>query len=290
MFAFAGCGPVKATPNDAPAQQDAADASGDAPPPPCDLEKPFAPAVEIPNLHNASFNDTHATLSADERTIFFASDREGQQPPIFHIYSATRASATQPFPAAQLVGSLFSTEGESHPTTSADGNTVLFDSFRIQAGTVHIFTSTRSNVTVDFPVPTVIPGDFIIDPAITADGDVLYGANLSTGRLSRFEKTGASFGAAQDVAIPASSSVVSPVTNDDLLMFLGKGDTTGAEIISTKRLSTADPFPEPTTVVELDTAAEVAEPSWLSPDGCRLYLTYGETGGKTILHVATRPL
>ncbi len=38
-----------------------------------------------------------------------------------------------------------------------------------------------------------------------------------------------------------------------------------------------------------DGNAAIAEPSWLSPDGCRLYLTYGQQGGKTILHVATRP-
>ncbi len=73
-------------------------------------------------------------------------------------------------------------------------------------------------------------------------------------------------------------------------MFLGKGNSTGTEIISTSRPSTSDPFPEPTRVVELKTSAVQAEPSWLSPDGCRLYLTYREQAtDKSILHVATRP-
>ena len=150
-------------------------------------------------------------------------------------------------------------------------------------------TCTRTNVAVDFATPTQITGDFLIHPALTADGGVLYAANLSTGRLSRMEKVGNGFGPPQNVAIPGSTSVVSPVTNDDLTVFLGRGDSVGSEIIATQRPTTGDAFPEPTQVTELKTAATIAEPSWLSPDGCRLYLTYGDAGGKTTIHVATRP-
>jgi len=289
MIACASCGSVKNTPTDAGQDDAPTDSPNDSEGPPCDLTKPFGAAVVVPNLHNAVFNDTHATLSADERTVFFASDRDGNGMQTFHIYSATRSSADVPFGAPSLVGSLFSNQGESHPSVSPDGNTIFFDSFRVTQGTVHIFTSTRANVAVDFQTPTQITGDFLIDPAITTDGSVLYAANLSTGRLSRMDKVGNGFGAPQNAAIPGSFSICSPVTNDDLTIFLGLGDTVGGEIVATQRATTADVFPEPTQVTELKTSATVAEPSWLSPDGCRLYLTYGDSGGKTTIHIATRP-
>jgi hypothetical protein len=117
----------------------------------------------------------------------------------------------------------------------------------------------------------------------------MYAANLSSGRLARLEKTGNTFGTPQSSAISTSFSICSPVTNDDLTVFLALGDTSGGEIIATQRPTLADPFPTPTQVTELKTAATLAEPSWLSHDGCRLYLTYGDAGAKSTIHVATRP-
>ena len=185
-------------------------------------------------------------------------------------------------------GAIFVEELDEVP----DGNTVIFDSFRpgTAGSVVHLFTATRSNVAVDFQPANQLNTEPLIQPALTKDGSLLYAANLSFGRLSRMEKVGNGFGAPQSAAIPSTFSVCSPVTNDDLTIFLALGDTTGNEIIVTQRPSLADPFPEPTQVVELKTSATIAEPSWLSPDGCRLYLTYGGGAGeKTTIHVATRP-
>ena len=40
----------------------------------------------------------------------------------------------------------------------------------------------------------------------------------------------------------------------------------------------------------LETAAVEAEPSWLSADGCRLYLRYkASANGRSTIFVATRP-
>lgn len=245
MFAV-GCGEVKDNPSDAP-PDDSAPSDGpetDGPPAAaCDLNKPFGAAVLIPNLHSTAGNDTHATLSADEKTIFFATDRDGNGgsgAPKFHIYSATRSSPDVGFGAPALVGPLFSAEGESHPTLTPDGNTVIFDTFRdAPGGVVHIFTSTRANVAVDFDPPTQIDGSFLIMPALTANGSLLYTANLSTGRLSRMEKVGNGFGTPLNVAIPGNTSVVSPVSNDDLTIFVGLGDSQGAEIAVTTRPTAA---------------------------------------------------
>jgi hypothetical protein len=284
----AGCGSVQSKADaggdgnrDAPAQQDAPPAAA------CDVAKPFGVPIQVAGIHDANADDTHATLSADELTIFFASDRAGNG--IWHIYSATRAAKTDSFGAPALLAGSFSTQGESHPSVSPDGNTIYYDSFRTSAGTVHIFTSTRSSPAVQFPAATMISGDFLTDPAITSDGSVLYAANLSTGGLVRLDRSGSGFGAPQDVALGASSSVVSPVTNDDLTMFMSFGDTVGGQIAMTRRTSTSTGFPAPAAVAELASSNSIAEPSWLSSDSCRLYLTYGGGSVKQTIFVATRP-
>ncbi len=287
-----GCGSVKSkSPVDAPpGTTDApADTTGalDAPAPACDVSQPFGIPVQVAGVHDAAANDTHGTLTADELTIFFASDR--QDGSTWHLYSAIRASRTEPFGSPGLVGGLYSAQGESHPSVSPDGNTIYFDSFRVSAGTVHIFTSTRTNAAVSFPTATMITGDYLIDPAITADGSVLYAANLSSGGLVRLDRAGTGFGPPQAVALQAANSIVSPATNDDLTMFVSFGDTVGSVIAVTQRASTTTGFPAPATIAELATGASIAEPSWVSPDGCRLYLTYAVGTGKQTIYMATRP-
>lgn len=193
------------------------------------------------------------------------------------------------FSTPTLVGATYSDQGESHPSISPDGNTIYFDSFRTMAGTVHIFTSTRSNPGVVFPMPTMIVRDFVISPAITDDGKVLYVSNLSSGLLERMVKTGTMFGSPETVATPLQSSVTAPVTRDELTLYLSLGDTTGNDIYVAKRSSVNAAWPMPTEITELKTSAVQAEPSWISADGCRLYLTYAQSGGQAIIYVATRP-
>jgi hypothetical protein len=236
-------------------------------------------------------NDVHASLTDDELTIYFGSDRFDPTSSTMHIYSATRPTRDAVFPTPALVGSISAPEGESNPSISPDGNTIYFDSRRsVPTGPgPHIFTSTRSNATVVFPTATVIAGDFLISPSVTADGNVLYAADLSSGALARLDRAGGGFGSPQPVDLLTMMSVTAPVSRDDLTLFLSIGDTIGHDIIAAKRASTSGPFPAPTEVTELKTTATVAEPSWISADGCRLYLRYAASGDTSRIYVAARP-
>lgn len=287
LAAAAGCGEVKNTTDAAVTPDDGATPDMPGSSPACDLAKPFGAAAEVPNLHEATANDQHATLTGDELTLYFASDRTPGGK--WHIYTATRASVTSPFSAPTQVGATFSAEGESNPSISPDGNTIYFDSYRVTAGLLHIFTSTRSSAGVVFPTPTMITGDYLLHPSVTADGSALFTSNIQSGGLARLDRTGGGFGAPQVVAIATGNSVVSPVSSDDLTMYLALGDTNGHEILVSKRASKGVSWPAPVTVAELKTSATRAEPSWISADGCRLYLTYNLASGKTAVHVATRP-
>src|SRR5262249_51869290 len=138
---------------------------------------------------------------------------------------------------------------------------------------------TRSNAGVVFPTPTKITGDFLIDPGITSDGSALYAANLSSGLIVRMARSGSTFGAQETVALPTQFSVVSPVTRDELTLYFSLGDTVGNDIYVAKRASTSVAWTAG-EVTELKISASLAEPSWISADGCRLYLTYAQTNGK----------
>jgi hypothetical protein len=284
-----GCGSVNSVTPDAATGEDAATA--DAPAPPCDLSKPFGAAVVVPGLHDPAANDVHATLTDDELTVYFASNRPNTAGDIFHIYAATRTTVTAGFDTPMQVGPLFSMEGESHPAISADGNTIFFDSFRTSTGggVVHMWTSTRSNAGVAFSTPTQVRGENLIAPALTGDGSALYVSNLNSGLLSRLPTAGGAFGVIETVSVPYQFSITSPVTRDELALYLSEGDTTGHLILSSKRASKTAAWPTATAVSELSTGAALAEPSWISADGCRLYLTYQATSGKSTIHVATRP-
>jgi hypothetical protein len=255
----------------------------------CNVTKPFAPAIEVPGIHEPGANDAHATLTDDELAMYFDSNRANPATDKMHIYVSTRTAVDGAFGTPTLVAALFSDAGESNPSVSPDGNTLYFDSFRVSQGTVHIFTSTRANATVVFSPPTMIAGDFLVMPAITADGSALYAADLSHGVLARLDREGDGFSAPHLVAFPTTLGTVSPVTQDDLTLFMSEGDTTGNSILVTRRASTGTPFPPPTAVPELATSATVAEPSWISSDGCRLYLRYRASGDTSRIYVATRP-
>jgi hypothetical protein len=283
-----GCGSVPATPDASTGGGDAPDTDA-PPPPPCDVNKPFGTPMQVLGIHNANANDKHATLTADEKTIFFASDRDNTMG-IWHIYTATRSSPTDAFSGVDIAPGTYSAEGESHPSVSPDGNTIFYDSFRVSAGLIHIFWATRLSAAVAFPAGTMIAGDYLMHPGVASDGNVVYTASIQSGFIYRLDKQGSGWSAAQQVNLPNTPTAVSPVTNDDLTLFVSLGNTSaGMQVAVSKRSSTSMGFSMAMPVAELDTGADLAEPSWLSPDGCRLYLTYKMGAGKQTIFVATRP-
>jgi len=282
-----GCG--KVTP---PATQDAAmadDAAIDAAGPACDVTKPFGSAIEVPGLHDPNGSDVHATLTEDELTIYFGTTRDTAvgAAPTFHIYSATRTTRDGMFGKAGLVGPTFSQQGESHPSITPDGNTIYFDSGRTIAGG-NVFSMSRSSAGVAFSTLQMVKVDFLISPAITADGKVLYASNLQSGFLARLTSSNGAFGNPETVDTGLSLSVTAAVTRDELTLYFSLGDTTGNDIYVARRATTSAAW-EPSEVTELKATTTLAEPSWISADGCRLYLTYRMGNGNSIIYLATRP-
>jgi Tol biopolymer transport system component len=105
------------------------------------VQDTFGPPVRLTEL-SSSQNERSVTLSADEREVFFSSDRLGN----FEIYTASRASLASAFSAPRLVAELSTPNDEIGMHVSADGSTMFFNYDTDTAGTLdaEIWTTTRS--------------------------------------------------------------------------------------------------------------------------------------------------
>src|SRR4029077_18533103 len=94
-------------------------------------------------------DDGTARLSADELTATFYSDRAGYQ-----IYTATRASRTDPFSTPQVIGGGGITSGAGSvfkfPTMTADALTIFFESD--PGGVFQVMVATRATIAASFSV------------------------------------------------------------------------------------------------------------------------------------------
>jgi hypothetical protein len=266
---------------------DAATNPPDSAPPACDVNKPFGAAAEVAGLRDSMANDVHATLTADERTIYFATNRFNYTA-VMRIYKAERATRDVAFEAPTQVVSLTNAndvDGERNPAISADGNTIVFDVTRTSANL--LLMSTRSDPTGGFPAPVTLTDHALSEATVTADGKTIYANNQETGYLARFQSVNGTFGAYQPADVQTGFTQLSPATSDDLTLFMTF--QMGA-VYASKRTSKTQQWPTPVEVTELNSHDGQLLPSWVSPDGCRLYMTYAPVGTKSRIYMAKRPM
>ena len=228
-------------------------------------------------------DDGTARLSADELTAYFYSDRA----PGYRIYSATRASRTDPFSTPQVVDGITSGAGGvlKFPTLTADALTIFFES---DPGSIfHVMVATRSTVAAQFsasaPVAGVNAGPNDSEPFVLPDGSALYfisNRSTSGGTTDLYRAARGTSGQfttpTQVTTVNTPSTEYAPVlTPDELVLYYGsdrpdapaKG---GLDIWMAKRTSADAAFEPPVNVQELNTAGHEV-PDWISPDRCRIY-------------------
>ena len=285
---------------DAGAAPDGApDAATPPPAPLCDPTKDFEAPSEVAGLASQGY-DLQARLSADELTIYFASDRTGD----FDIYVASRSHLTDAFGAPAPVRGRVNTPGVSDqaPTVTADGLTLYFQSGNA-GNPLDIFVSTRPTTTADFGAPAdvanVNSGQNDTDPFISADGNTLYfDSDRPDGgsfHLYRATRTAGVFGLPVALAINSSGTDAFPVLSESgLSLYFASSRTAigaqgGYDIWVARRRSLADDFGSVELVPVLNTPVGDV-PSWVSADDCRIYFTRGNATG-TSAHIwqASRP-
>ena len=269
----------------------------------CDANAPFGTPLPLESLDTAS-NEYDARLTVDELTVYFARSRP--QVTIFstQIYFATRADFTEPFGPAQLVSGIASSSDTTFAPSITANNLNLY--FNLGGpGIFSIYIASRSTASDPFPVGVEIPGvngaNENGNPFVTPDGTSLYfysdhyGAGGVPGELTELvvsQLEGGSFG--PPVLIPALDTGEADnvtVSADQRTIFFGstRSDPAGVDedVWMSQRSSTSVDWDPPVPVTEVN-STDSDEPTWISADGCRLYLQ-SSRGGDSDFYVATRP-
>lgn len=243
------------------------------------------------------------TLTPDERALVFHVREPHDAGPRHELWWATRKTRADRFSTPERFEDVSSDADDAYPALTSDGVTLVFASRRLDpAGPYRLFRAERPDVTVSFSAPVAIeadeawPAGSLVYPSLTADRTALY---FSAGddedghfRVYRSEwlvdggfGTPVREGAVDD----AASSLSFVMSVDRLALFVSRADGEGRYLIHTAvRADVAAPFGPLTPVDALNAGAVDARMGWLSPDGCRAYLSRQGADGEVEIHASER--
>jgi hypothetical protein len=283
-----------------------ADAEVDAGPP-CDLAKPFAAAQAVAELNTGS-QEQLARLSPDELAVYFSSDRDkdASAPGALgghDLYTATRSSRSAAFGTPiRLAVPLNHAEPDLSPTETADRRVLFFDSYRT-ASDRRIFRATRANATAAFDPPAEVTELTSANedgtPYVLPGGEALYFFSSRSGSFQIYRASLAGAVVAAPIAVPGLTSAhadYSPVvTADEKTIYWASTRPDGAalgnyDVWTATRATPADPFSGASVVPNVSSTGQDF-PTYLSADGCTLYLMSDRSGGagKLDIYRARRP-
>ncbi|MBA3455442.1 MAG: PD40 domain-containing protein [Deltaproteobacteria bacterium] len=263
----------------------------------CPTSDPFGPAMALTELNytsNELVDDYTASLTADERTIYFSSSRHGGFGKT-DIFSAKRPSLTEPFAAPVRMPGVNTAGHDNRPMVTADGLTLYAE---INGGTLewNVAAATRASVAERFgaPVPVAELSSPSIDvaPFVIPDHSAIYFSSVRSGNseLYRATRDGGTISApvlVEGLASPSQEDY--PVLASGELEIIFSSDRAGgSDLWRAERATVTAPFGAPVAITELNTAG-LETPGWLSPDSCRLYFARTTPPGANYdLYVATR--
>jgi Tol biopolymer transport system component len=280
-----GCGSVK---EEGPADAIASDGPTPDAASLCDPLSKFSEPVPVGGLATSA-NEVIGSLSPDELTIYPWGDIGTST--MNDIYVATRAHSTDGFGMPAPLVNVDSDNTEADPWISPDGLTLFFMTNR-DDNLFHLYVATRTTGLIDFGAPAPLSGIQASGandrtPYVSVDGAELWFTSDRPGGLGVFDvwravKSGVGF--ANPRAVPEVSSTAQdfyPVLSVDKLTIYISSQRPGGmgnfDIWRARRSTTSDGFGSPEMVSELNTRDEDLA-TWLSPDGCRLYLRSTRNG------------
>jgi hypothetical protein len=249
---------------------------------PCVGDETFDPPVLVGGINTQGVIDRAAHLSPDQKTIYFASTRASTSGSglIDRVYFASRSSATDTFSAATIL--LSDGKNWDNPSVTGDEKTLFVNASRgLAAGSENVQITSRSDPSALFdtpgPVQNVAGPSGSWQPYITPDGSALYYVTGGTIAVAAKQANGFPLSI---LALPTPSgwSYANPVVSaDELTLYFsaheGQADR-GIQVA--RRKAKPDAFGPPAPVTELNTILP-AQPDWISPDKCTLYLTIAHT-------------
>lgn len=268
--------------------------------PRCDPTGAFGAPELIASLAS-DLDDATARFSPDELTVVFGR-RTGS---FYDLWTSTRPSIDEPFEAPSLLTSVNSVNNELWPSLSPDGLVMMFDADRGTPGIYRIWSSVRASTTDPFGPPSqraeLMAGE--IHANLPTDRALYFTSaarpGLGAGDIWRADITDSGI-----ISVPVAvvggvntgaNEVTPAVTADERQIFFRR--TTGVapepvedDIYTATRSTAQDGWGPSVKVPSLSMPGVSETPSWVSPDGCHLYLHATMPTGplRTNIYVARR--
>lgn len=288
LATLSACGGGGSVTPDAPLDGDTIDAAEhDARLPTC-AGGTFTSSIPVPIL-NTGADETFLRLSQDELTAYFVRAES-----VATVYTATRSDVMSPFPTAIALPITGNGGNDvASPTVTADGLTMYFVSSRTGTlGANDVWMATRPNTAADFGSLAHLSGLSSaadeMDVFVVPDGSALYISSARTAgvySIWRAQKNGTDFDAPIEVLSESPSYINRVVVSSDERTML-------YQIGNDLRLSTratASTAWQPGIALDMLNSVNADNPTWLSPDLCRLYFQTNRTGSQGMdFHLAER--
>ena len=253
----------------------------------CDVSAPFGVPVPIAELDDPTSNDGTLRLFADELSGYFWSFRGAANSA---LYLATRADLASPFSITPVQG-LGLTGNLLDPSFTSDGSVLVFR--RSMPGD-DLYEATRiapDTFTAGTAIASLDTGATEVQPFLSGDVLVFSSSRSGGGDLYTSTRTGTSFSAPSQITeLATADDEGDPVLSPDGRTLYFRSDRPAAQagynIFVAARPTTADPFGAPDLVPNVSSDADDG-PSWISPDGCRLYIS-SDRAGTNDIYVSTR--
>lgn len=259
---------------------DASD-DGGAPDAEPDARIPFGPWSAPTPVDIPAVNDDDPSLTGDQLELYFNRAND--------IFVTKRAAITDPWGPITLVAELSAVDiTDTTPEVTYDGLTIFLASARAPlTGVLDLYVATRASRAQPFGAPVKVTELTTAQrEAASASGDglvMVFESNRDGNNdtyLAERPNAGVAFGTPVPVtAINTASSDGNPMLSaDGLELFFNSNRTADNELYVSVRASTADPFPAPTPITELNAATTDEQDPWISPDGRTLYFTSDRDG------------
>ncbi len=261
----------------------------------CSPTTPFGMPVQVAGVNDPVAYDSTFVPTHDELTAYFYSNRTNSD---YDIYRATRPDLTAAWTVTH-VDELASTAVEKEPSLSPDGTILAFTSSRVpNVGSDDLWYATYDGTkfTVVGPIAAFNTAATDYHPLFQDASDQFWFTSNVAGNFSIYHAshTGASFGAAtleSELDLAGTDSGAAAPSSDGLAIYF-RSDRPGGlgdyDIYVARRSSVAEPFGSASPVTEVSSAS-LDTPNWISPDGCRLYLSSSRDDASNI-YIATKPL
>jgi len=254
--------------------------------PRCELANDFAAPVPVDGL-NSALDDVTPRLSPDELTVVFS---RKQASGVYDLFTATRESRDAAFGTVELLATVNSINSDVWPSMSPDGLTLMFDSDRGMPGMYHAHMAKRAAVTDKFGQGTSVASLMTreVNPML-ANNDAVYFASPMAVRpglgghdIWRAPITDGTVGTPTAVigGVNSADQEQSPaLTEDELRIFFERTVAGEADVFTASRSTMNDGFGAATAVTGLAMPGVQETPTWISADGCNLYLYSNAPGG-----------